>query len=402
MEEIDINKEFSKLISDANIADKSYPIAGCSVLLPYGNALFEYFFKEIKEASVKCGYLPIRLPTLCPREHNMHIHQDSIYTLNNNYNSYGVASSWEVQFCRIASKLINSEKCMPLKLFAEGNAVRSGSHIALIKQLEFYNAEMAAFFYDKKAAIAELESIFATYKGVLEKFNIKTFYTEDDVSDDYSQRKLYAWFQSVQAFGSVFGGSYLGDKYQKQYGFFCNTGKRELMFHQIDVLSTLRLFTAFLDSHFYINRLIFPSPGLIPYDVYVHPDVLDDAVISVLNSSGLRFVSYSHISSGNTYDFYYASGIPVMIKKGKNEYCIVNFNKTVEKWCLSHDLGTTLRLVYNDTCDEMKRMYSIVENKINQEFNENILLKSNIDPNNKVDFLGYNENGTACYAKRRI
>lgn len=402
MEEIIINKEFSKLISDANIADKSYPIAGCTALLPYGNALFEYFSKEIKEILVKCGYLPVRLPILCPKEHNMHIHQDSIYTLNNNYNSYGVASSWEVQFCRMASKLINSEKCMPLKLFAEGNAIRSSSHIALIKQLEFYSAEMAAFFADKKDAISELESIFATYKGLLEKFNIKTLYTQDDTGDEYSQQKLYAWFQNVQAFGSIFGGSYLGDKYQKRYGFYCNTGKRELIFHQIDVLSTLRTFTAFLDSHFYINRLIFPSPKLIPYDVYVHPDALDDYVTNILNSSGLRFVSYPYISRGNTYDFYYASGIPVMIKKGRNEYCILNFNKTAENWCLPHDLGTALHLVFNDTCDEMKRMYCVVEDKINREFNENILLKSDMDTKNKADFIGYNKNGTACYAKRRI
>lgn len=332
----------------------------------------------------------------------MHIHQDSIYTLSNSYNSYGVAASWEVQFCRTASKLINSEKCMPLKLFAEGNAIRSSSHIALIKQLEFYSAEMAAFFNDKKSAVSELESIFAVYKGLLEKFNIKTFYTKDDASDDYSQQKLYAWFQSVQAFGSIFGGSYLGDKYQKLYGFYCNTGKKELILHQVDVLLTLRTFTAFLDSHFYSNRLIFPSPELIPYDVYVHPDALSDDVINALNSSGLRFISYSHISPGNTYDFYFASGIPMMIKKGRNEYCIINFNKTVEKWCLPHNLGTALRLVYNDTCGEMKRNYSIAENKINREFNENILLKSDYDPKNKVDFLGYNKNGTACYAKRRI
>lgn len=336
-----VNKNFHQALKKAEIANIDYPLQGVNVLLPNGKAMLSKLEKIIFSNYETKGYLDVGLPSTIPSEFVAHLNPKGLMKAENEYRSFFLAPSGEVQSILVLSELVHAQKDLPLKLISKTIAFRENDPSALIKDIEFFSYELNGFFASQEEAEAEEIEVKSVFKNIIDKLGIPTI--EVRQQPDNGPYVMVGFFPFSDSFGSLYWSFVLGTKYTDRIVEISRKKGIKPSPIQLNVGITSRVLSAYLSNHINDKGFIL-SRELSPYDAMVprlkDQDDKNKLVIDEISKNGITYKLTNAVKRNEAFEKFYALGAPLLIAAGRNQVQIAS--RTGQPvWVNYESVGTT-------------------------------------------------------------
>ncbi|MFN8509120.1 MAG: proline--tRNA ligase [Deinococcaceae bacterium] len=342
----DFNEWYNEVVLKADLADYS-PVAGCMVVKPYGNAIWERIVRDLDDTFKQTGHQSLLFPTLIPMgfiaKEADHVEgfAPELFTVNTIGTDvldepYVMRPTSETIIGHMWAKWLNSYRDLPYLHYQWGSVFRAEMRTKLfLRTAEFYWHEGHTAHETEQEARTETRQMLDIYhrycrdvlalpvicglKTVSERFAgaVDTFSIEGMMRDG----------KALQSGTS----HYLGQNFAKAFGVkFLGRDQKEHFVHTTSWAISSRIIGALIMTHGDDKGLILP-PHIAPIQVVIVPitrkDNTDemwaqaDRLASELRQLGVR-VSVDKregLSNGFKYNDWELKGVPVRIELGPRD-----------------------------------------------------------------------------------
>ncbi len=401
-------EKFQKLVKAAKISANTYPVKGVDILLPLGKAILSNIENLCLSSYKDIGYKEVSLPTVLPEKLIAHLRKDGLFKFNNEFGQYFLAPGYETQAVLMFNDIIDNYTMFPVKIFNIGSAYRQTAKTHLIKNLEFRIIEFNSFFKLREDAENELDKFNKIVPRNLNALEIPWIKSKDSKNPN-AQHKFFAFFPHSERFGSVACNLIADYKYTQAHAIsLIDENHNHFYPVQLNASFTGRMLAAYLSNHMYEERGFMLGNNISPYMVLVNELDFDKQELTGLTrrfrESNISYLLLRQKSNTPSYKQFIASGIPFQLGSGKHDLKIRKRGEDVI-WVNSNNVIERLLSLNENTFSVDAKVIKVIEiSEIRKEYaSDAVYVTDNpaFNPQNKLKFIGFNEENQRLFVKMK-
>lgn len=314
--------QFNRHMEQAGIATTEGLVRWTTMLLPYGQKIWNNLQSKLYSMLEWLGYEEISIPSLVSAQYMKHLKQEWLFRFSHPDNDIFLSPWAETLLALWGLKTMKRTHQKDVKLFTSWYAYRQEIELnKYIKNMEFQRMELSTLLSSQDEVIEEEIKLNTAFQHLLDELQL-SYFQVNDRCDMQGQTKLISYFPFSKKFGTAFGTYKAKDTYLRNVPWYQETGLLQLCW-----LSTDRLLSLYLANHmdhhwFQLGREV------APYDIHINRSEFSqdefDHVSSVLYQENIKPYISKEASYYQNFRNFNLQWFPMLIGKGQWEVKMID------------------------------------------------------------------------------